>query len=77
MSQKKNVKPFIKNPLFENLKDEKLLTKQELAEFLQVSVKTIDKWVSLNEIPYFKVGRLVRFSKERVIVGMSKGLQAG
>jgi excisionase family DNA binding protein len=55
--------------LFENRikADESLLTKQEIATFLNVSVKMIDRKVHRNEIPYFKVGRLVRFSKERVL----------
>ena len=55
--------------LFENLNnvDEKLLTKQEIADFLNVSIKMIDKKVHMNEIPYFKVGKLVRFSKSRVL----------
>jgi excisionase family DNA binding protein len=57
------------NMLFENRikTDEPLLTKQEIATFLNVSVKMIDRKVYRNEIPYFKVGRLVRFSKERVL----------
>ena len=47
--------------------DEKLLTKQELAQFLNVSIKMIDRKVSLNEIPFLKIGRLVRFSKREVL----------
>ena len=57
-----------KKPLFEiQTNDERLLTKQEVADFLGVSVKTIDKKVMLNEIPFYKIGKLVRFSKTRVI----------
>lgn len=56
-------------PFFDNKidPDEKLLTKKEIADFLNVSIKTIDKKVCLNEIPYFKIGRLVRFSKKKVL----------
>lgn len=49
------------------VEDEKLLTKKEMANFLNVSVKTIDKKVHMNEIPYMKIGRLVRFSKNKVL----------
>lgn len=49
------------------LDDEKLLTKQEIANFLNVSVKMIDRKVLMNEIPYLKIGRLVRFSKKKVL----------
>ena len=48
--------------------DEKLLTKSDLAEFFGVSIKTIDRWVSMNEIPYLKVGRSVRFCKKAVLI---------
>lgn len=57
------------NRLFEIqiMDDEKLLTKQEIADFLNVSIKMIDRKVLMNEIPYLKIGKLVRFSKSRVL----------
>lgn len=55
--------------LFENqtTDNERLLTKKEIAYLLNVSVKMIDKKVFMNEIPYLKIGKLVRFSKQRVL----------
>ncbi len=55
--------------LFENqiVDNERLLTKKELATFLNVSIKMIDRKVSMNEIPYLKIGRLVRFSKKKIL----------
>jgi excisionase family DNA binding protein len=47
--------------------NEKLLTKKEIASFLNVSIKMIDRKVSMNEIPYLKIGKLVRFDKETVL----------
>lgn len=47
--------------------DERLLTKQEIANFLNVSIKMIDRKVAMNEIPYLKIGSLVRFSKKRIL----------
>lgn len=55
---------FFKNQIVE---DETLLTKKEIAKFLNVSVKMIDRRVSLNKIPHLKIGSLVRFSKKRII----------
>lgn len=57
------------NKFFDNqiADDEKLLTKQELANFLNVSIKMIDRKVSMNEIPFLKIGRLVRFSKKKIL----------
>lgn len=63
-------------PLFENSNNEteKLLTKTEIAKFLSVSIKMIDRKVMLNEIPFFKIGRLVRFDKKKVVDWMNTGL---
>jgi len=43
------------------------LTKKELAEFLGISVYTIDTWVSQRrEIPFVRMGRRVMFDMEDV-----------
>lgn len=47
----------------------RLLTVEELAEKLSVSVQTIYYWVSRDEIPVIKVGRHNRFSFEEVMKG--------
>jgi excisionase family DNA binding protein len=53
---------------FENLiSEEKLLTKEDIANYLNVSIKKIDRLVSMEEIPFLKIGRNVRFSKTRVL----------
>jgi excisionase family DNA binding protein len=58
----------IESPFFEiQIIDERLLTKKEIANFLNVSIKMIDRKVHMNEIPYLKIGRLVRFSKKSVL----------
>jgi excisionase family DNA binding protein len=37
------------------------VTKTELARHLHVSVRTVDNMMARNDIPYFVLGRLVRF----------------
>jgi len=56
----------ITDPFFENQivrDDEALITKQEASDFLKVSIKTIDKMVSMKNIPYYKIGVCVRFKR--------------
>lgn len=58
--------------VFDNLENNlsgkaSFLTVIDLAEYLRVSPKTIRNWVLHKEIPYFKVGRLVRFQQEEVM----------
>lgn len=45
----------------------RLLTKVELAETLNVSVRTIDNWMASRTLPYIKVNRLVRFNIDEVL----------
>ena len=56
-------------PLFENkiVRDDRLLTKKEIANFLNISIKMIDRKVAMKEIPFLKIGKLVRFNKETVL----------
>jgi len=44
----------------------RLINKKELAEYLSLSVFTIDTWVSQNRIPYVKMGRRVLFDLDDV-----------
>ena len=39
---------------------EKLFTKKQLAEMLQISIRTVDRRIESLKLPVFKVGRLVR-----------------
>jgi excisionase family DNA binding protein len=72
---------YIQNtpPLFENniVKNERLLTKKEVADFLSISIKMIDRKVSMNEIPFLKIGKLVRFDKEKVLRWATENIPKG
>jgi excisionase family DNA binding protein len=57
--------------------DERLLIKKEVADLLQVSIKMIDRKVLMNEIPYFKVGRLVRFCKKEILAWAKESITKG
>jgi len=50
-------------------KPRQFLTKKELAEYLGLSIFTIDSWVSeRREIPYIKMGRCVKFDLSDVLL---------
>jgi len=55
---------FIENQIAGGANKEPLLTKENLADYLQLSTRTIDTWVCRNKVPYIKVGRVVRFDKK-------------
>lgn len=44
----------------------KLLSPAELAEALGISIETVYAWTSQKRIPYIKMGKLVRFSRNEV-----------
>ena len=48
------------------LREDRLYDVQELAEYLSVSTQWIYQQVQLKEIPYIKVGRLLRFKKSDI-----------
>lgn len=46
--------------------EEQLLTKPEVARLLRVRSKTIERFMSQRELPYIKLGRLVRYERAAV-----------
>ena len=44
----------------------KLLSPAELAEAFGISIETVYAWTSQKKIPYIKMGKLVRFSRNEV-----------
>lgn len=44
------------------LNDDALLTKRQAADYLTVSVATLDRWRRFNRLPFTKIGKGVRFS---------------
>ena len=40
---------------------DELMTKKQLAHRLQVTTRSIDQYMAYRGLPYFKVGRTVRF----------------
>jgi excisionase family DNA binding protein len=58
-------------------KDEDILTKQELAEFLDVSERTIERWIVERAIPFIVLPRRgrkcnVRFLKSTIILWLKR-----
>ena len=49
-----------------------ILTLDEAAELLKVSVRTIRTWMHLRSLPYKKCGQTVRFSRAAVLKWMEK-----
>ena len=60
------------NVLFDNQIPEKFVTAEELAEYLKVSVHTIRKWRKQERIPYYKLGRSLRFRVSEVLTKIKK-----
>lgn len=51
---------------------EKLLTTEEVAELLQIPVRTIKLYVATNDIPSIKIGRHRRFLPDEVLKWVRK-----
>lgn len=46
---------------------------EDVARELNISVRMVQKLVAADRIPYAKVGRLVRFSRSRILEWLQKG----
>ena len=51
---------------------ERLLTKKQLADLLEISTSYIDKLMALGEIPYLKIGKAVRFRQTEVLAWLQR-----
>jgi excisionase family DNA binding protein len=59
------------------METEQMLTTEEVAHWLQVPVRTIQRWAREGSIPYLRVGRQLRFERAEVRQWMKKAAQAG
>jgi len=50
-----------------------VLTPEEAADLLGVSVRTIRYWVAERRIPYFHLGRFVRFKPAELVAFLDSG----
>jgi excisionase family DNA binding protein len=51
-----------------------LLTKPQLAKLCSVHPRTIEQWMVRKRIPYFKIGKAVRFRKSDVEKALARYL---
>ena len=49
-----------------SLKTEKMMTSEEAAEYLGISIQSLLNRVSAGSIPYYKLGRLNRYKKSEL-----------
>ena len=52
-----------------------LLTKTEVAAYAQCTTRCIDNWMKLGYLPYFKIGRTVRFKVSDVEAYLSENFR--
>lgn len=57
-----------------NLTNKYFLSPQELAIYFSVSLKTIYRRIDHREIPFYKIGGIIRFKKEGIEKYMDKVL---
>jgi len=56
-------------------RDEQFLTKAEVAAWLRKDIRTISNWMRRGWIPYYKIGRAVRFKESEVEAQLRKECQ--
>jgi excisionase family DNA binding protein len=66
-----------KNEVEEIEPDEGMLTKRQLAERLNVSLRTVESWMSQKLVPYIKIKKTVRFIWTDVEQALKRGSSVG
>ncbi|MCK5494246.1 MAG: helix-turn-helix domain-containing protein [Candidatus Omnitrophica bacterium] len=56
---------------------EKLLTAQELSEYLKVKLSTIRKWCHYDYVPFLRLGGFVRFEEKKIDQWIRKRARKG
>lgn len=56
---------------------QKLLTTEEVAEALNLSVYTLREWVQYRRIPFIRLGRCIRFRPADIERIQKEGLKTG
>ncbi len=46
--------------------ERRLVGVMELAQYLGVKVNTVYAWVSMRKVPFYKVGKLVKFDQREI-----------
>lgn len=50
---------------------EKLLTKKEMADELDISLVSLTEWMKQGRIPYMRMGKRIYFKKQEVVASMA------
>jgi len=54
-----------------NTPTEKLLTKREMADELDISLVSLTEWMKQGKIPYMRMGKRIYFKKHEVVASMA------
>ena len=46
--------------------EKRFIGTEELAQYMDLSINTIYSWVCMRKIPFFKMGRLVKFDLKEI-----------
>ena len=58
--------------LLKQVKMEKLLTPDELGRILNVKLSTIYKYTHMGTIPFYKIGKMIRFKEDEIMNWVEK-----
>ncbi|WP_299382575.1 helix-turn-helix domain-containing protein [uncultured Lacinutrix sp.] len=66
------VKELLLNFKKDSTEDDKLLTREETAQMLSISLVTLWKYSKNNVLPAFRIGTKVRYKKSEVLSALKK-----
>ena len=73
LSMLERIETLVENLASEKLPEDDLLTVSQTAKLVKLSISTIYSKVSRKEIPAFKIGKRLYFSKDEIIAWIKSG----
>jgi excisionase family DNA binding protein len=67
----------VQTSILEASKTERAATKKDVAEYLRVTVRTVENLMKAGVVPFYRIGSLVRFDMDLVKSEMRARTQGG
>lgn len=67
-----DIKDIISNLIYDQKKDDELLSRVQVAEYLKISLVTLWNWTKNDIVPAYRIGNKVRYKKSELLASIKQ-----
>jgi excisionase family DNA binding protein len=67
-----DIKEIISNLIYDQKKDDELLSRDQAAEYLKISLVTLWNWTKNDIVPAYRIGNKVRYKKSELLASIKQ-----